>query len=322
MKRVVLFSFLAMLGLAACSETQYAAHLAKQVTLPSDTPKAVGRFKVGSSYKIQGKRYYPKETYENVETGIASWYGPGFHGKMTANGEIFDKNELTAAHRTLQMPSIVRVTNLNNGRSLILRVNDRGPFSKNRILDVSERAAELLDFKGQGTTKVKVEVLKKESLEVAMAAKRGEDTRGYEVAYNQNRLPEPIRIAQAQPPKAPQPAVQQQIANVAPQPSYKPSLISSAQATQPFPAASATFGAPKLTPKLYIQAGSFSMEQNAMELARKLERHGPSNVTLARVNDTPYYRVRLGPFASATDADAALNALRSGPVPDAKIIAD
>lgn len=180
MKRIIFILGL-MLCLSACTELQYASHLTKQALPPS---KSEGTFKVGSSYKIDGKRYYPKESYDLVETGIASWYGPQFHGKKTANGETFDRFELTAAHRTLQMPSLVRVTNLENGRSLIVRVNDRGPYKRGRIIDVSERAAELLGFKSNGTAKVRLEVLKQESLKIAQAAKNGQNTAGYEVALN------------------------------------------------------------------------------------------------------------------------------------------
>ena len=126
-----------------------------------------GIYKVGKPYQIAGVWYYPKEDYTYDETGIASWYGPGFHEKNTANGEIYDQDDLTAAHQTLPLPSVVRVTNLENGRTLILRVNDRGPFIKGRIIDVSRKAAKLLKFHDKGTTKVKVEVLEKESRQAA-----------------------------------------------------------------------------------------------------------------------------------------------------------
>lgn len=122
-----------------------------------------GVYKVGNPYKIKGKWYYPKEDYKYSEVGVASWYGEDFHAKRTANGEKYDMNSLSAAHRTLPLPTIVKVTNLQNGRSLVLRVNDRGPYASNRILDVSKRAASLLGFQTQGTTKVRVEVLENES---------------------------------------------------------------------------------------------------------------------------------------------------------------
>lgn len=135
-----------------------------------------GSYKVGNPYKIKGKWYYPKEDYNYSEIGIASWYGKDFHAKKTANGEKYDMNSLSAAHRTLPLPSIVKVTNLQNGRSLVLRVNDRGPYAQNRIIDVSKRAASLLGFQTQGTTKVKVEILENESkaLKYALINKTGD----------------------------------------------------------------------------------------------------------------------------------------------------
>jgi len=122
-----------------------------------------GMYKIGKPYKIKGTWYYPKEDYHYSEVGIASWYGSDFHNKKTANGEKYDMNTLTAAHRTLPLPSVVKVTNLENGRSLVLRVNDRGPYAKNRIIDISKKGAALLGYQTQGTAKVKVEVLEKES---------------------------------------------------------------------------------------------------------------------------------------------------------------
>ena len=122
-----------------------------------------GIYKVGKPYQIAGRWYYPKEDYNYSETGVASWYGEDFNGKVTANGERYNMNTLTAAHRTLPLPCIVKVTNLQNGRSIIARVNDRGPYVKDRIIDLSKHGAQLLGYMGQGTTKVKVEILAKES---------------------------------------------------------------------------------------------------------------------------------------------------------------
>jgi rare lipoprotein A len=181
---LLVFSFL---FLGSCSQSRYVAHVVKQIPMPNDTPNKIGHFKIGKPYTIKGERYFPKESYTLTETGVASWYGPGFHGKLTANGEIFNENDLTAAHRTLQLPSIIRVTNMENGRSLVLRVNDRGPFAHDRILDVSDRAASLLGFKNKGTAQIKVQVMENESREVARMAKAKQDTRGYEIALNQHR---------------------------------------------------------------------------------------------------------------------------------------
>ena len=121
------------------------------------SPFSGGEYKVGKPYQIEGKTFYPKESFDYLESGVASWYGPNFDGKRTANGEIFNMNLLTAAHKTLQLPSLVKVTNTENNKSLILRVNDRGPFVKNRIIDVSKKAASILGFQKHGTANVVVE---------------------------------------------------------------------------------------------------------------------------------------------------------------------
>lgn len=125
-----------------------------------------GYYKIGKPYKIGKTTYTPKiyDSYE--EKGMASWYGSDFHSKRTANGETFNAKTVTAAHRTLPLPSMVRITNLKNGKMVMARVNDRGPFSKKRLVDVSEEAASLLDFKRQGTTEVKVEFLPDETNEL------------------------------------------------------------------------------------------------------------------------------------------------------------
>lgn len=123
----------------------------------------IGQYKIGNPYEIFGVSYFPQEYEDFEEIGSASWYGDNFHGKKTANGETYNMKEMTAAHRTLPLPSLVRVTNLENNKSVIVRVNDRGPFAKNRIIDVSEKAAEALNFKNQGVTQVKIELLRNET---------------------------------------------------------------------------------------------------------------------------------------------------------------
>ena len=113
------------------------------------------------SYKVAGKRYTPKKSAENFsQTGRASWYGPGFHGKRTSSGEKFDMNALTAAHRTLPIPSYARVTNLANGKSVVVRINDRGPFHSARVMDMSKGAAKALGFLSHGSADIRIEALK------------------------------------------------------------------------------------------------------------------------------------------------------------------
>ncbi|MGY6645583.1 MAG: septal ring lytic transglycosylase RlpA family protein [Salinarimonas sp.] len=123
----------------------------------SDVPRGGGREMVGRSYTIAGRTYTPRRDENYSNRGLASWYGPGFHGRQTANGEVFDQHAISAAHTTMPLPSYARVTNLENNRSLIVRVNDRGPFHGNRIIDVSKTVAEALDFRQDGVGRVQVD---------------------------------------------------------------------------------------------------------------------------------------------------------------------
>ncbi len=128
-------------------------------------PRGGGSYLVGHPYVIAGRTYVPSERpggYSAV--GTASWYGDAFHGRRTANGEVFDKGSISAAHPTLPLPSYVRVTNMSNGRSMIVRVNDRGPYHGNRVMDVSQRVAESLDFRRAGTARIKVDYVGRASI--------------------------------------------------------------------------------------------------------------------------------------------------------------
>jgi rare lipoprotein A len=143
-------------------------------------PSGGGRYHVGKRYQVAGNWYTPDENPKYDRQGKASWYGKAFHGRLTANGEVFDANGLTAAHPTLPLPSYVRVTNLENNRSLMVRVNDRGPFRHKRLIDVSEQAAELLGFRQDGTASVRVQYVDRAPLagedeKVLLASFRVED---------------------------------------------------------------------------------------------------------------------------------------------------
>ena len=135
------------------------------VAFGDPVPKGGGTYRVGKPYTVGGRIYVPEEDVNYREEGLASWYGDDFHGRQTANGEVFDMDSLTAAHPTLPMPCYARVTNLSNGKSLIVRVNDRGPYHGNRLIDVSNKAAELLEFKGNGVARVRVEYVGRAPLE-------------------------------------------------------------------------------------------------------------------------------------------------------------
>jgi rare lipoprotein A len=165
------------------------------VELGDPVPKGGGTYRVGKPYTVAGRVYVPEEDVNYQQEGMASWYGDDFHGRLTANGEVFDMGALTAAHPTLPMPSYARVTNLANGKSLIVRVNDRGPYHGNRLIDVSNKAAELLEFKGVGVAKVRVEYVGRAPLE-------GSDDRQL-IATLRTGAPAPppslVRVASAKP---------------------------------------------------------------------------------------------------------------------------
>ena len=148
----------------------YGVAASPRLTSSSDVPKGGGRYMVGNAYKVAGNWYHPSENTSYDQTGTASWYGPNFHGRLTANGEIFDQFHLSGAHTTLPLPSYVRVKNLANGRSVVVRLNDRGPFAHNRLIDVSKRTAEVLGFINAGTAQVRVTYLGRAPVE-------GDDTR-------------------------------------------------------------------------------------------------------------------------------------------------
>lgn len=140
------------------AESEYGVKASPRVTdKMSGLPRGGGRDQLGKPYKVRGKWYYPKEERNYASLGAASWYGDAFHGRLTANGEIYDMTHLTAAHPTMPLPSYARVTNTKNGSSVIVRVNDRGPYSDGRVIDLSRRAAEMLDYAHSGTADVKVE---------------------------------------------------------------------------------------------------------------------------------------------------------------------
>jgi rare lipoprotein A len=160
------------LALAHCGKApgsvdpKYGVSTSPRLVQPGDpVPKGGGYYRVGRPYTIAGQSYTPEENPKYSAEGIASWYGEEFHGRQTANREIYDMNSISGAHPTLPIPSYARVTNLGNGRSLIVRVNDRGPYHQGRVIDVSARAAKLLGFHDKGTARVRVDYVGRASLE-------------------------------------------------------------------------------------------------------------------------------------------------------------
>jgi rare lipoprotein A len=153
---------LGCLTLANCSANKFSDRMYAD---GEPIPKGGGYYRVGQPYRINGQTYYPTDNPSYRAEGVASWYGPDFHGRLTANGEIFDMHGISAAHPTLPIPSYVRVTNLDNGRSMIVRVNDRGPYARGRIIDVSIGTAKALGFYGDGLAHVRVEYVGRAPIE-------------------------------------------------------------------------------------------------------------------------------------------------------------
>ena len=168
------------------AESEYGVKASPRVSNKrSRLPRGGGRDQVGKPYKVRGVWYHPKEDRNYKKVGAASWYGDAFHGRLTANGEIYDMTHLTAAHPTMPLPSYARVTNMKNGSSVIVRVNDRGPYAHGRIIDLSKRAADMLDYAHSGVAKVKVEYVGRAPLD-------GQDEQYLMASYRPgDRAPDP-----------------------------------------------------------------------------------------------------------------------------------
>lgn len=327
-----------LLGLGACAEATLVNHAGKSMIRDGQGGSSqVGKggiYKVGNPYQINGVWYYPKEDPNYDETGIGSWYGEQFHAKTTANGETFDMNDVTAAHPTLPMPSLVRVTNMENGRTIVVRVNDRGPYVNGRVIDLSRRSAQLLGYDRQGTAKVRVQYIGPAPLpgdgggtmvasrsaggdERPAAAPRGgvqaealpppPGTRGRsaDVVQTAPSQPSPMQILQAQNSQAPQPQTR----------------VGDTVAVADLSHQKVETG-PARGGQIYVQVGAFTLHENAHKLAAQLSGLGPTGVSSTFVNKQEFFRVRLGPFNQVTQADVALQqALNSGQT-NARIVVD
>jgi len=287
---------IAVLTLAACTEARLAVHGAKQILGPDDGA-SVEPYKVGSPYQIAGAWYYPAENPDYDEIGIASWYGPKFHGSLTANGETYDMDGMTAAHRTLPLPSWVRVTNLENGRSVVVRVNDRGPFKKNRILDLSRAAARELDVIGKGTAKVRVTIVK-------TGGPNGQIVRPHLLENGDGHANSPLQAVAA--------LNATQADGAAATPDAMPTAdviavpIAPASASQPLEGN--RINAAPASPH-YVQVGAFVSQTSAGRLAERMTKmFGGAKINPVIRGEQTLYKVWVGPYRSL---DIAVGALAS-----------
>jgi rare lipoprotein A len=279
--------------------------------IPRSEPRAI--YGNPPSYEVFGKRYYVMASSVGyVERGVASWYGPGFHKVRTSTGEPYDMYGMTAAHKTLPLPAYVRVTNLQNGRSIVVRVNDRGPFVGNRIIDLSYTAASKLDMLRNGTAMVEVRTLEPGSANTAVVA----------------QVAPPAAMPNGAPVAAPLTATPLTAADAPPSPgTASPSTSASTAATSSVAADSAppadvsTVAVPRA---LFIQAGAFSDPKNAERMVEKLKGGGYGKV-FVRDNEIAgrrMYRVRIGPVADVAAFDRIVAALDRVGISDAHLALD
>ncbi|MDB4239007.1 septal ring lytic transglycosylase RlpA family protein [Alphaproteobacteria bacterium] len=230
------------------------------------------------------------------KTGIASWYGPKFHGKLTANGEIYNQNELTAAHKTLPLPSAVKVTNLKNNKSLHLRINDRGPFVNDRIIDLSSKAADLLGLKKQGTGLVKVTILQEQTKALEKLAKKG-------------FFPELRDLPKSDTPTINKP--QQSIVKI--EGLNKAYIQKNKKINYDLKNLKSNY-------KIFIKLGSFSTLKSANLMKEKLNYIKNIKIYNVIINNKNIFQVKSGPYVIVNKVDRVLSLLTSKGMQGAKII--
>ena len=279
------------------SSIEVAANLGKKYLIPKEEKERIQKpiYKIGKKYNVGGKYYYPKKDLYYNKTGIASWYGPKFHGKLTANGEIYNQYALTAAHKTLPLPSAVKVTNLKNNKSIVLRINDRGPFVNDRIIDLSSKAADILDLKREGTGLVRVQILKDKSLHLEKLAKRG-------------TFPEIADLKEAELPNIIMPnKVAVKIKNT------KNQKIVSQKINYNLKNFNKEY-------KIYIKLASFSSNKNAEIMKKKVSYIDRVKIyKIFKVNKV-LFQVKAGPFSSVEKVDELHSLLLKKGMQGAKII--
>jgi rare lipoprotein A len=317
-KITVIFIILFFLG--ACAETQLLVHTAKKIGQNNNKIGQQGRYKIGNPYKIKGVWYYPTIDYSYDKTGIASWYGPGFDGKMTANGETYDQNALTAAHKTLPLPSIVQVTNLENGRSIKVTINDRGPYAFGRIIDMSRRGAQLLDFRRKGIARVRVQVLAAESRLIAQRMKNGSLLAKIGTPIRQNiKFTKPsVRSKALAPPVG--------VKSIKINPQYQPRSTALLDSIRPskkkLPPTNIISKEPISFTRMFVQAGAFTRFDFANKTAARLAELQNVKVTSYKVNGKEFFRVRVGPINAIGAADNILERVIIAGFTNARIVID
>lgn len=296
----------------------------------ASTVASRGMYKVGAPYKIDGTTYVPQEEFNHTETGVASWYGPGFHGKYTANGEVYDQADRTAAHRTLQLPCVVRVTNLENGLSTTVRINDRGPYARNRILDVSKATAETLGMIGKGTARIRIDQLEAESRTVKEVAMSGGGPAEQEAALARlssgrgSVPPSTTAVAQSAPPPPPPPPAAVPVTSSW-TPNEPPPAAVPVAAQRPASSGNGlTIASLANHPPggYYVQTGAFSTMANAEKQRGLITSYGTTEVSSGSAAGHEVFRVRVGPYTTQDAAGIVADRLKRSGYGDARVVAD
>lgn len=313
-----------LLGLAGCAETTLAIHGAKRIAQAdgaSTSKRQIDSAKVRRAslrpYQIKGIWYYPKAMPDYDVTGIASWYGDPFHGRKTASGEVYDKRIVTAAHKTLPLPSTVRVTNLENGRVLTVRVNDRGPFVNSRIIDMSQRGAQLLGFERQGVARVRVEVVGSDDDRFVLREVKTPTGEKQAVTAAPRKS---VKVASLPPPDGDSgnAALSQSTPATQPVVRSEPLTLKGGDQSQ----VGQVRVVPTVPTRLFVQAGSFTQFQNADRLRSRLAAVGPAFIDHVLIDQRDFFRVRVGPVDSVERADQLLDLSLNAGADDARIIVD
>ncbi|MCQ4159138.1 SPOR domain-containing protein [Roseomonas sp. GC11] len=288
--------------------------LATACNRPPATPgSGASRYSVGEPYEMGGVWYYPREDFALQETGLAAVVADSRAGRNTANGEIYDPTALVAAHRTLQLPAILRVTNLENGREIRVRVNDRGPAQAGRGLALSRRAAELLGVPLSGGTQIALAVEADLSRQLAGSLPQAEN-RALAVAT----APRGALEAEALPPP-PGAQAATQLRQARPGPAILSAAAEAGASPVPDRLPEQVWQGPARPGRLYVQASTFS---NWSDAQRQAARIGGARVESFGPPRRPEYRVRLGPFPQVSQADTALEMVRRAGVSEARILVD
>lgn len=309
--RAPALALLAALALSACTELQVGSHIFKRANAAGGC-QTQGDIKVGNPYLVDGIRYAPmKSSLGYREKGIASWYGSDFHGKASANGECYNMYAYTAAHKTLPLPTIVRVTNLENNKSVVVKVNDRGPFVRGRIIDLSYAAAQSLDIVRYGTAPVLVEAIGGPHNQIG--GYHGGPTRLAQQLGPRDEVAEPLATtvpstaAEEDLPPATYPQPNPAVATAKERSLGVPPPSTQLPPPPPEEQRIATDAEPLQHTRVYVQVGAYSNPAGAQAQKAKLAQLYPAAaVTPLQLGGKTLLRVRAGPFPSIAEADAAL----------------